>query len=49
MIKGYISKTRLSNQSKTTAEDVCYESLIKGVGRMKCLRVIIDNLFKELK
>ncbi len=30
-------------------EDEAFETLIKGVGWLKCLRIILENVFKELK
>ena len=36
MITGYISKTRLFGRVDRSLEDFVFESLIKGVGRLKC-------------
>jgi len=37
MVLGYFSKTRLANLMRKSKEDDCFETLIRGVGRMKCL------------
>jgi hypothetical protein len=49
MITGYISKTRLKDKPVRIGEDKVFESLIKGVGRMKSLRIILDTVYKDLK
>ena len=49
MITGYVNKTRLSHMLKKSKEDEVFECLIRGVGRLKCLRIILENMFKELK
>lgn len=49
MVAGYVTKTWLSNLIRKSKEDDCFETLIRGVGRMKCLRIILENMYKELK
>jgi hypothetical protein len=49
MITGYLKKTRLDKEHSNSKEDNMFEGLIRGVGRMKCLRIILENMFKELK
>lgn len=49
MISGYIAKTWLASLIRKSKEDDCFETLIWGVGRLKCLRIILENIYKELK
>lgn len=49
MISGYIAKTWLASLIRKSKEDDCFETLIWGVGRLKCLRIILENIYKEFK
>jgi len=49
MITGYISKTRLSGLPIKLKEDLTFEKLIRGVGRLKSLRIILETVIKDLK
>lgn len=49
MISGYIAKTWLASLIWKSKEDDYFETLIWGVGWLKCLRIILENIYKELK
>lgn len=49
MITGYMSKTWLSGLPIKLKEDVTFEKLIRGVGRLKSLRIILETVIKEMK
>jgi len=44
MIEGYLAKTRLSGMPIKLKEDVTFEKLIRGVGRLKSLRIILETV-----
>lgn len=49
MIDSYISKTRLAKNYSKTREDKLFETLIRGVGRLKSLRIILETIVKDGK
>ena len=49
MITGYISKTRLAGLPIKLKEDLTFEKMIEGVGRLKSLRIILETVIKDLK